>query len=347
MSNDVTVSISEAKDVLTKVIEKGDTSVNCFLHSSPGIGKSSVVKQIAAEHELDVVDLRLATIEPTDLCGIPYVNKSDMAFSVPSWFPRDPESKGIIFLDELSNANISVQHAAYRLVLDREVQNDRKLPKGWFVVAAGNLRTDQTGAKQIVPALANRFSVHLNIAANLQDFTTYAVMNKIDSRIVGFLNFNNSALYRAPSADSIAFATPRSWEQASKLLGYGFGDGALTNVLSGCIGPGTATEFLSYLKYYKDLPNFTEIMAGKAKYKVPVENLGLMFACATSAMYAALENHKDKKKLENLNKIFEQLPDDCLIMIFKTFSMTRNPELLLNVIDGCESSYERVQKYIK
>ena len=38
-----------------------------FLQSSPGMGKSSLVKEIAKEWNLELVDLRLSTMEPTDL----------------------------------------------------------------------------------------------------------------------------------------------------------------------------------------------------------------------------------------------------------------------------------------
>jgi len=347
MSTEVTSTISQAKEILEKVIHGGDTSINCFLHSSPGIGKSSIIRQLSAKHELPIVDLRLASIEPSDLCGIPYVFEGEQLFSVPKWFPMDPNSKGIIFLDELSNANISVQHAAYRLVLDREIQTDLKLPKGWFVIAAGNLREDKCGAKGIVPALSNRFSIHLKIETNLQDFTSYALQKGLDQRIVGFLNFRNDVLYQVPTNESIAFPTPRSWEEASKILQYDFGSGQLITVLSGCVGASAANDFLAYLKYYKDLPNFENIMTGKEKYKVPTKNLGLVFAVATSAMYAVMENYEDSKRLKNLNKIFEQLQDDCLIMIYKTLSQTKNIDMLNQVIEVCKSSYNKIEKYIK
>lgn len=38
-----------------------------FIQSSPGIGKSSIVKQIANEYGLKLIDCRLSSMEPTDL----------------------------------------------------------------------------------------------------------------------------------------------------------------------------------------------------------------------------------------------------------------------------------------
>ena len=106
-----TITISEAKSILEKIIRHGNQKLSVFLHSSPGIGKSSIVKQIGVECNLPIIDLRLGSIEPTDLCGIPFVRDGEQVWSTPSWFPQDPDSKGILFLDELSNANVNVQQA--------------------------------------------------------------------------------------------------------------------------------------------------------------------------------------------------------------------------------------------
>lgn len=38
-----------------------------FVQSSPGIGKSSITKELADEFSLEFIDHRLSTSEPTDL----------------------------------------------------------------------------------------------------------------------------------------------------------------------------------------------------------------------------------------------------------------------------------------
>ncbi|DAB29884.1 MAG TPA: ATPase, partial [Sulfurimonas sp. UBA12504] len=49
--------------------------VPTFLWGAPGIGKSSIVKQIAIEKEMGFIDLRLSLMDPTDLKGIPFYDK--------------------------------------------------------------------------------------------------------------------------------------------------------------------------------------------------------------------------------------------------------------------------------
>ena len=50
-----------------------------FISSSPGIGKSSIVKTFAKQFNLKVIDLRLTEMDATDIQGLPYF--TDDSFS--------------------------------------------------------------------------------------------------------------------------------------------------------------------------------------------------------------------------------------------------------------------------
>ena len=58
------VKINAAASMITKFIR---AKIVVMLLGSPGIGKSHIVRQIAKEHGLKVIDLRLAQCDPTDL----------------------------------------------------------------------------------------------------------------------------------------------------------------------------------------------------------------------------------------------------------------------------------------
>jgi len=59
------------------------------LVGSPGIGKSDIVKQVAEEFDLKVIDFRLAQADPTDLSGFPTLNedRSRCHYAPPITFP--------------------------------------------------------------------------------------------------------------------------------------------------------------------------------------------------------------------------------------------------------------------
>ncbi len=121
--------------------QQADTAIKkrrpVFLWGPPGIGKSDIVKQIGEDAGREVIDVRLALWEPTDIKGIPYYNadQGKMVWAPPAELPTDPESTAIIFLDELNSAPPAVQAAAYQLILNRRV-GTYELPKGVDVVAA-------------------------------------------------------------------------------------------------------------------------------------------------------------------------------------------------------------------
>lgn len=359
MANNIQVTISEAKAILAKAVkahldraDKGLPLRNSpiFLHSSPGIGKSSITHQIQQEFSIGMVDNRLGSVEASDVNGIPYVSHAGqdietMKFSIPDWFPKDPNSRGILFFDELSNAPISVQHAAYRIILDRELHNAR-LPDGWIIVAAGNLKNDKTGAKSIAPALANRFGTHLEIMPDVESFVQYAMQNELNHHIVGFLNFRNDLLLKMPNAGENAFPSPRSWEQVSYHLESGYTDEQLSAVLSGCVGAPAAADFESFRKYYGELPDFGKIASGKEEYTVPTNDLGLMFAVTSSLTQAYIERYAKDDEVKNLNKVLLQLKDDFLVLFYKSIQATRNEKIMMKLSKNTIKAFERVVPYI-
>ena len=144
---------------ITKVVQKLiDKKLPVFIWGAPGIGKSSIVKQIAKEQELNFLDLRLSLLDPTDLKGIPFFNAEtkEGVWAKPSFLPSIEGSKGILFLDEINTAPPAVQASAYQLILDRKV-GEYELPEGWSIVAAGNRENDRESCVQNAAATGKPF----------------------------------------------------------------------------------------------------------------------------------------------------------------------------------------------
>lgn len=117
--NATTISAGEALKVLEAgwaAQQAGVMTVFWILHGRPGVGKTEVVQTIANWIGAQLYDLRLTTIEPQDLRGLPYYDH-DTAKTV--WYrPEDlPDSDApaILFLDELTAAAPSLQPTVYGL----------------------------------------------------------------------------------------------------------------------------------------------------------------------------------------------------------------------------------------
>ena len=139
-------------------------------------GKSTAVFSLGKKYEVPVKDVRLSQLESVDLRGLPAEENNKTVWRVPSFFPTDPDSIGILFLDEINKGDSSVQAAAYQLVLDRQL-GDYILPKGWRIVAAANPNGDM-----LEEALANRF-IHVYSAPTIRDWGTWASANGIADEV--------------------------------------------------------------------------------------------------------------------------------------------------------------------
>ena len=240
---------SLTKSLNTLIENKVKHSV--FIWGAPGIGKSSAVTQVAKDKELQLIDLRISQLAPTDIRGLPYTKDGRAHFAPPSFLPTDGE--GILFLDELNMASPSVMGIAQQLILDRQV-GDYKVPEGWFIVAAGNRTEDRAAISQMPAPVANRF-IHFHIDSSLDSWKEYAIGAGINEKILAFLNFRPQLLYNFEKNQS-AWPSPRSWEFANTLLNIDLS-------IESAVGSGAASEFYAYQTIYTELPNVDLIFDGE------------------------------------------------------------------------------------
>jgi len=262
---------SRVAEVLTEMLE---TRWPVFLWGPPGIGKSSIVQQVAASHDLPVLDIRAALLDPTDLRGIPAVVDGRAIWAPPSFLPSDPESSGILFFDELSAAPPLVQASLYQLTLDRRV-GEYELPVGWKILAAGNRAVDASISFRMPAALSNRF-VHIDFEVDLDDWRAWAVTNAIHPLVVAFIGLRRELLFQEPGS-ALAFATPRSWEMVSDVVKEFGSTSRAEDVLLGVIGEGPALEFLAYVAESLQEEDIKKILADPEGAPLPTK-LGDLYA---------------------------------------------------------------------
>jgi len=302
----------EIKQTLSSLIE---AQIPVFVWGSPGIGKSSIVKQIAVEKELEFVDLRLSLLDPTDLKGIPFFDKDnhEAVWASPNFLPKNPNSKGILFLDEINTAPPSVQASAYQLVLDRKV-GDYELPSGWSIVSAGNNESDRGVVYRMPPPLSNRF-VHLSMEVSFADWKVWAYDNGIDSSIIAFLQYDSEKLFAFdPTKNEKSFPTPRSWEYVDKILSSNIGSNLLLETISGAIGSESATSFMAFRKVMDRLPNIDNLLAGD---EVEVETNSQVLFALIAGIISNLRQDGDIGRIDNALKFSLSIPKEFSVMLVK------------------------------
>ena len=287
-----------------------------FLWGPPGIGKSDIVHQIADTINAHVIDIRLSLWEPTDIKGIPYFdsNANKMVWAPPVELP-DAELAAqheniVLFLDEMNSAAPAVQAAAYQLILNRKV-GTYHLPENVMIVAAGNREADKGVTYRMPAPLANRF-VHLEMTVSFDDWFQWAVNNDIHKDVVGFLTFSKKDLYDFdPKSPSRSFATPRSWSFVSELLEDNLDENTTTDLVSGAVGEGLAVKFMAHRKVAADMPNPTDILAGKVK-ELQKKEISAMYSLTVSLCYELKEacDKGDKKFDDKVNNFLRFAMDN-------------------------------------
>ena len=250
-----------------------------MIWGAPGIGKSSIVKQLASKHELDFVDVRLSQLAPTDLRGLPVPSDGVTYWAPPEFLPKG--GKGILFLDEINMAAPSMQGVAQQLILDRKVGN-YTVPEGWFIWSAGNRKEDRAGVFDMPAPLANRF-IHLETESAIESFRQYAFANGISDRMIGFLAFRPDLLHKM-LANEVAWPSPRSWEISDQLHRAGLD-------IEPSVGVSAAAEFYAYLDVTENIPDIRGIVAGNKNAKFPKE-VSLRYATTMSLVGHSDETEK-------------------------------------------------------
>ena len=302
---EVATAIKLMIQVNHKEVAKGNQRRPVFIWGPPGIGKSSIMQQVAKELGMRVIDIRLTQVEPTDLRGIPVpiniakdgTTSSFLSQNVapdsetlvrwvpPELLPRDKNDRCIILLDELPNAVPSVQAGAYQLVLDGKL-GEYEVPPNCVVFAAGNRETDKGGTFKMPTPLTNRFT-HIEMRVDFEDWQHFALFNGFNKDVVGYLTaFKKDLFDFDPSSASRGFATPRSWEAVSAILNTdsNVSEQILLGLVSGAIGDGVAVQFMEYRRMASKLPNPSDILEGK-NIKLEEKEISIMYALTTSLCY--------------------------------------------------------------
>lgn len=324
-----------------------------FIWGPPGIGKSDIAQQVADDSNRELIDVRLALWEPTDIKGIPYYNadQGKMVWAPPAELPVNEDSTAIIFLDELNSAPPAVQAAAYQLVLTRRV-GTYKLPDGVDIIAAGNRDGDRGVTYRMPAPLANRF-VHVEAKVDFEDWLEWATNNNIHPEVVGYIGFAKQDLYDFdPKSAAKAFATPRSWAFVSDMAYDEQLDvDTLGLLISGAVGDGLGNKFMAHRKIASKLPTADDILDGKVK-DLEIKEISAMYSLTVSLCYELKD--RAEKKVKGWNEMsdnffrymMDNFPTELVVMGAKTALTNYNLPLDPTVMKSFDEFHQRFGKYV-
>ncbi|MFD6093384.1 AAA family ATPase [Oerskovia sp. NPDC060338] len=246
-----------------------------LIWGEPGVGKTATIeKQFSQRWGFHVETIIGSLREATDFLGLPIETDGEVHYSTPAWTHRLNAAQGpaLLYLDELTSCATTVRKAMLRVVQERQV-GETWLGDNVSIVASANPVDSAVDGWELAPPEANRF-MHLDWHFNADQWLEGLVMGfdntsvepftsmvgagdthslvSASALIATFVEHNRMLLNPGPPADQVqaglAWASPRSWHNAARVLGHlrpGDDDAALL-VIAGCVGKAAATSFFAW-----------------------------------------------------------------------------------------------------
>ena len=275
-----------------------------FIWGAPGIGKSSLVQDLAAAVGLPCVSLLGSQLAPEDLIGVPQISDGVSRFCPPAAIAR--REPYCLFLDELNACSQEVQKAFYSLIHERRI-GEYQLPAGLVVIGAGNRAQDAAIVKPMSSALLNRM-VHVHLKASPRQWLDWASRNALHARVIEYIQQRPDHLWSAPPKHEEPFSTPRSWHMLSDALGAHDGEVAeerLKALAYGTLSPHHAGQFCAFVKLTGDRFRLAAIIKGEAGWPADERERDMLYFLAQSfRAHLIKELPAEKTTVEGRHKAF-------------------------------------------
>lgn len=269
---EIKLSFKESKKMATLAIKAKRTPA---LWGPPGIGKSSMAREIAAEIGAEVVILDAPLLDPTDYAiAVPNHEEQKVKIYPTGFLPQ--KGPALIVIEDLPHAKSYQQIPVMQMVLDRRIGNMKFSDDVYFFIT-GNREEDLAGINPIPSPLNNRL-FHIEMDVDPDEWLVWAKSNELDEKVTGFITARKDLLLQLPEEGKKAWPTPRSWHMCSDLLkeaGTNIDDSTLRYILSGSVGSSVASMFIAWFKYLQTVNPKDIIENGK----IPnVQDRSQMFA---------------------------------------------------------------------
>ncbi len=306
--NALTINLAQA----ATLIEACGSTNTVLLRGAPGIGKSSILKELSQRlPDYHVAYIDVANLDLGDIC-MPVVDRETMStnYAPNARFgvARGQNKPVLLMLDELGKAGKSVMNMMLPVLLEHRI-GDVPLPVGSIVFGTTNLDSDGVGDN--IPAHAqNRMSVVRVANPTADEWLNWAATHDVAPEVMAFAKQfptafdcyvdledgdTNAYIFNPRKGQTKAFCSPRSLEKASHLIKQRerLGD-ALLPALAGTIGESAARDMEALLHLADQIPTVDAIVKAPATTKIP-EGVGASFL--TSFMLAG------RATAENLDAI--------------------------------------------
>ena len=203
-----------------------------MLIGAPGLGKTAIMSQIAAELDIGYVGYTITHHTRQSAIGLPMIETreyggvehpitrytmSEIVASVYEAMETQNRREGILFIDEVNCVSETLSAAMLDLLQNKKF-GPHPIPSGWVLVAAGNPPEFNSSAREFDIATLDRIRV-IDVEPDTDVWLKYAMSAGIHDAVTYYLQVKPQNLLRIENTpDGPVFVTPRGWEDLSMVL---------------------------------------------------------------------------------------------------------------------------------
>ena len=305
-----------------------------FLMGPPGIGKTAIMEQVAAELGVGMLSYSMTHHTRQSALGLPYIEHktygdkeyavseytmSEIIASIYDLMEETGVREGILFLDEINCVSETLAPIMLQF-LQYKVFGRHRVPEGWVVVTAGNPPEYNNSVREFDIVTWDRLK-RVDVEPDYDVWKEYAYKTGVHPSVLTYLDIRKQDFYKIESTiDGKRFVTARGWDDLSQMIAlYEQHNLTIDEDLVGQylqdqkIAKQFAVYYDLFNKYRSDY-QVDEILAGnasedileramKAGFDERLSLIGLLLDAVTEEIKIVING---KKELEYLMQILKQ-----------------------------------------
>jgi DNA polymerase III delta prime subunit len=203
-----------------------------FLIGPPGVGKTAIMEQIAAEMGVGLVSYSMTHHTRQSALGLPYIVKktyggreyevteytmSEIIGSVYDLMEATDIKEGILFLDEINCVSETLAPCMLQF-LQYKIFGQHSVPDGWIIVTAGNPPEYNKSVRNFDIVTWDRLK-RIDVDPDYEVWRDYARLAGVHPAIMTYLSSRKKDFYHVETtAGGKTFVTARGWDDLSQMI---------------------------------------------------------------------------------------------------------------------------------
>ena len=282
-----------------------------LLMGPPGIGKTQIMEQIAAECKIGLVAYTITHHTRQSAVGLPMIKEesfegktysvteytmSEIIASIYRKMKKTGQKEGILFIDEINCVSETLAPTMLQFLQCKTFGN-QAIPEGWLIVAAGNPPEYNKSVRDFDMVTLDRVR-YLNIEADYKVWKEYARAKHLHNAILSYLELRQKNFYRVEAdVDGIRFVTARGWEDLSTLI-------QVYETLGQPVDEDLISEFIQHPEVAKDVAVYLDLYR---KYEDDYGIEDILQGKEDVAVYQRLQNASFDERLSVVNLLLSGL----------------------------------------